>query len=105
MNNPEASGFINQTTLIISNLWKTGELEMHWMHALVCGMDGLGAGIAGPDGTTKVVDDQLERERHVEGKVQHLGLDGSAVGRPATPCTSEQHFILLSLICTSFSRM
>jgi hypothetical protein len=25
--------------------------------------------------------------------------------RPATPCTSEQHFILLSLICTSFSRM
>jgi hypothetical protein len=27
------------------------------------------------------------------------------VGRPATPCTSEQHFILLSPICTSFSRM
>uniref|UniRef100_A0A453D990 Uncharacterized protein n=1 Tax=Aegilops tauschii subsp. strangulata TaxID=200361 RepID=A0A453D990_AEGTS len=80
MNKQEASGFIDRTTTLISNLrLKLCASDVEWT-------DGSGAGVARGHGAAAVVDEQLEGERHVEGEVEHLGLDGGAeAGRGGEP--------------------
>jgi hypothetical protein len=68
LNEQPGSKWLHRPNNNLNSFKLVGGLTMQWMHALVrmWGGDGLGAFVAGRDGAAAVVDEQAERERHVE---------------------------------------